>query len=543
MAEVEIKYGNFNFKGKDGYPTPKVSFDLSKSRTSAGDFLTSERTVTLEGICYVKRKAELDDDPSPSTSQDDDTINGLFEAASNLKEQILINNYKSLIVQCNGAPPLVSDSVAIVDSIVFSENQNNWADTIDYTIIFKIPVSGSGSQLINDSRGSFVESVTDNYVLESLFDNQFWDRNENVPVPTYKISRTIGAVGINIGSSNGSLYWAKKWVNDRDNYATLTGMFPPGTFTLYNQERSVDVSEINGSYQITDTFIAKSGNDAWLDTFKATVSLDKQYKITIDMDGTIQGLEPATGIYAAFVNYADPPIGPIGVSGQNDIKNPVSGFFGAGYGANDGVVDSYRATTKYRNAVSGWKIIEPLLINRASGYLEQARNMIPLRFRNNFNSVSLNDFPISTSEQLFPYDGKITYNRKFDTRPKPLITGTLVETLSIEDTLPVIRYQETKVIGRRLGPVVYGFTNSFSVGSRTLNYVGTFPMATGLAKYSFPNNILKDINAKISGYKPTPTLLGLPSASYNVYVKSENQDIDINTNTFSYNITWEYSAC
>jgi len=540
MAEVEIRYGNFNFKGKDGYPTPKVSFDLSRSRTSAGDFLTSERTVTLEGICYVKRKAELDD-PKSSTSQGDDTINGLFEAASNLKEQILINNYKSLIVQCKGAPPLVSGSVAIVDSIVFSENQNNWADTIDYTIIFKIPVSGSGSQLINDSRGSFVESVTDNYVLESLFDNQFWDRNENVPVPTYKISHTIGAVGINIGSSSGSLYWAKKWVNDRDNYATLTGMFPPSTFTLYNQERSLDVSEINGSYQITDTFIAKSGNDAWLDTFKATVSLDKQYKITIDMDGTIQGLEPATGIYAAFVNYANPPIG---VSGQNDIKNPVSGFFEAGYGTNNGVVDSYRTTTKYRNAVSGWKIIEPLLYNRASGHMVQAISMIPLRFRNNFNSALLNNFPISTSEQLFPYDGKITYNRKFDTRPRPLITGTLVETLSIEDTLPVIRYQETKVIGRRLGPVVYGFTNSFSVGSRTLSYVGTFPMPTGLAKYSFPNNILKDINAKISGYKPTPASLGLSSALvYDIYVKSENQDIDINTNTFSYNITWEYSAC
>lgn len=542
MAEVEIRYGDFSFKGKNGYPTPKVSFDLSKSRTSAGDFLTSERTVTLEGICYVKRKADLDDS-SPSNSNNDDTINGLFEAASNLKEQILINNYKPLIVQCNGAPPLVSGSVAIVDSIVFSENQNNWADTIDYTIIFKIPVSGSGSHLINNTRGSFVESVTDNYVLESLFDNQFWDRNENIPVPTYKISRTIGAVGINVGSSTGSLYWAKKWVHDRDNYAGLTGMFPSDIFTLYNQERSVDVSEINGSYQITDTFIAKSGNDAWLDTFKATVSLDKQYKITIDMDGTIQGLEPATGIYASFVNYANPAV-VSNLSGQNDIKNPVSGFYGAGgYGANGGVVDSYRATTKYRNAVSGWKIIEPLLINRASGYLQQARDMIPLRFRNNFNSVSLNNFPISTSEQLFPYDGKITYNRKFDTRPKPLITGTLVETLSIEDTLPVIRYQETKVIGRRLGPVVYGFGNSFSVGSRTLNYVGTFPMATGLAKYSFPNNILKDINAKISGYKPTPTLLGLPSASYNVYVKSENQDMDINSNTFSYNITWEYSMC
>ena len=432
MSEIIITYGNFKFDSKEGYPCPKVSFDISKSRTSAGDFLMLDKTVTLEGICYVKRKTDHTDglEYGATSPKVDYSVSGLFEAADSLKTQILENNYKSLTVRAIGSQPLISGNYAIVDSIVFSENENNWADSINYTIVFNIPTSGSGSHLISRTEGSFVTSVTDNYTLESLYDNQFWDIAFNIPIPTYKVSHTIGAVGKNIGSPSGSLHWAKKWVRDRDNYFGLINMFPLSHFTLYNQERSVDVSESNGSYQIIDTFIAKSGNDPWIDTFKATVSLDKQYKISIDIDGSVQGLEPASGVYAEFVDYRTTP--PIRPSGQYSIKNPVSGYNPQGYDSNNGlkINNSNIATTKYRNAVSGWKIIEPLLIGRASGYLTQAINMIPLRFRNSISSIPLNNIPISTSEQLFPFDGKITYNRKFDNRPSPLITGTLSETLS-----------------------------------------------------------------------------------------------------------------
>ena len=405
MSEIIITYGNFKFDSKEGYPCPKVSFDISKSRTSAGDFLMLDKTVTLEGICYVKRKTDHNDglEYGATSPKVDYSVSGLFEAADSLKTQILENNYKSLTVRAIGSQPLISGNYAIVDSIVFSENENNWADSINYTIVFNIPTSGSGSHLISRTEGSFVTSVTDNYTLESLYDNQFWDIAFNIPIPTYKVSHTIGAVGKNIGSPSGSLHWAKKWVRDRDNYFGLINMFPLSHFTLYNQERSVDVSESNGSYQIIDTFIAKSGNDPWIDTFKATVSLDKQYKISIDIDGSVQGLEPASGVYAEFVDYRTTP--PIRPSGQYSIKNPVSGYNPQGYDSNNGlkINNSNIATTKYRNAVSGWKIIEPLLIGRASGYLTQAINMIPLRFRNSISSIPLNNIPISTSEQLFPF--------------------------------------------------------------------------------------------------------------------------------------------
>lgn len=534
MAEVAIKYGDFSFDEKKGHPVPKISFGINRSRTSAGDFLSSEQNITLDGICYIKKNTPSGD------------ITELFFAAEDLKKQILENNYRTLTVTCGLDAPIFSGQNTVVDSIRFSENSNNWADTIDYSISLKVPTSGSGSALIPDDLGSYVTSVTDNYSLESMFDDQFWDRQYNRPIPTYKISRTIGAVGKYVNSPTGSLYWAKKWVRDRDTRFPFQNLFPENTFMLYNQERSVDVSEAEGSYRITDTFIAKSGSDPWMDNFSVSVNISKEYRISIDIEGSIQGLEPATGIYSNFVNVVDPPNQSIYYSGEKDIKPTISGYNPAGYDSNNGLkINSNNvATTKYRNAVSGWNILYPLLYQRASGYFNSSIDTIPSRFRNNIrNHTSLNPIPLSVSEQLYPFDGKITYRRSFDNRPEPLITGTVTETLTIDDTLPTLRHQETQVIGRRLGPVVYSYIDSFNIGSRSLTYVGTFPMSTGLAKYSFPKNIIREINKKISGYKPDPNQLGFNMPAYEVYIKEENQNLDINTNSFTYNITWEYSSC
>lgn len=553
MANISISYGSFIFSSKIGYPTPKVTFDLNKIRTSAGDLLTNEKIVTLEGICYAARKTDLNNPKSEnelSSTEKDYSLSGLFKLAENLKSGLLTNNNSILKIKCDSSNNCLIEDRAKIDSITFSNNDNNWANTIDYNITFNIPMSGSGSYLVDQTLGFYISSATDNYSLESDFSNQFWDRTSNRPIPTYRVSRTIGAVGNFIHSPTGALYYAKKWVVERDKKSPLTGMFPESIFILYNQDRSIDVSEVNGSYTITDSFIAKSG-DPWLDNFNISVDIDKNYIVSCSIEGSIQGLEPASGVYNnSFINIetsSDEAPVPRFPSGQKDIKPTISGY--DNYTNNNGMKtnNSNISQIKYRNAISGWKVIEPLLYDRVSGYGSGSMIIVPSGMR---GSSILNPIPLSIAENFYPFEGKMTYNRSYNTRPSTLITGALIESLSIQDQLPVLRYEETKVIGRRLGPVVYGYTDSYSIGSRTVDYQGVFPIPTGMSHYSFPKNIYRNITGIIiQNYAPNPidlgvlTIINRQNATFFIYIAEDSFKLNPYSNTVNYTVKWEYTAC
>ena len=140
MANVQVTYGNFIFSSDIGYPTPKINFGIAKTRTPAGDYLSEQKTVTLNGQIYTKTMRSHDANVPASG---DDTVNTLFLKASGLKQRMLDNNYGSFGISCSadGNPleePLVTGSNAVLEGINFSPNQNAWGHTIDYEITLKI---------------------------------------------------------------------------------------------------------------------------------------------------------------------------------------------------------------------------------------------------------------------------------------------------------------------------------------------------------------------------------------------------------------------
>lgn len=507
-----VKYGDFDFDSEQGYPVPNFSISVDNTRTSAGSYLSSDMLVTLEGIVYTQKMTTQDwtgTTAAPGTT----SILTLFQKASGLKTALLNNNNKSLVIGC-GSQVVVSN-IGAIKAISFSENENHWAYSINYTVEIGIPLTGSMSP--DSNRGYHVSSVQDEYRLEVIEDQTYFYGTQYVPA--YRISRTLGATGKSV-DSKGALYHAKKWVRDRETTAPLTGIFRYEDFPLYNQSRSVSVSETDGTYTITDSFVSKSGSP-WLHMHNTNLSIDSNYIRQIEINGKIQGLQPATGIYAPGSSY----------SGIGDIKPELTGF--------PPMTDPASNKYKYQNAVSGYSYITGTFFGTAQAYDKMLRNYsynwhgnkeFPATF-----TTPINPIPISVTEGFNPTEGSISYSRTYNSRPLSLIPEALSETINIRESEPVEAISEIFVIGRRLGPVILSTTNALGIGVKTVSYEGVFPRPTGLKGYNFPKTIRDKVNAYISGLMPQSPLTG--------FIKEDTETLNLTENRLSRTVSWEYTEC
>tara|TARA_B100001778_G_scaffold18865_1_gene14163 strand:- start:23104 stop:24828 length:1725 start_codon:yes stop_codon:yes gene_type:complete len=573
--EILIQYGDdqddlLKFSSKFGYPTPTVNMDTQYIRTSAGDSLSTETSVTLKGLVYTQKQADHDTttnifnlpaSPGPKKNFDnveykDFTVAGLFGAASGLQEAVLNRNHEKLVIKTADNTAILTNGHASVDSINFSPTSNNWNQTVDYEIVFKIYGAPDNSHLINDyndvgnkqkqaaseNTGTYVTSCTDSYKLELMDDNKYFFGGDYTP--TYKLTRTLGAVGRVIQQASGAIYHAQQWVGRRERIAPLTGMFRPESFTLYNQERSIDLDESAGSYTITDNFIAKSGLP-YLHTSEVEISSDVKLNNKFTVKGTIQGLEPATGIYGMpATEQNEKPINPFG---KNQIYPTSPTLYDQSTGRidNDKIIhpkkdyDSANGglpMTAYHNAVIGYKNADGYIFGQALAYNSIAQVAIAdsTFYQNeypNFKSRNINPVPLSSVEAAYPYEGKITYTREYDCRNVPILSGALTESLKINTNFPTIRNKEIKILGRRLGPLVYEYYNSLEPGSITVTYEGTFPRPGGLKKYSFPQGILNDLNQFLLQYQPPYS-----------YLTENKESLSLKENKITRVMTWTHNT-
>ena len=364
-------------------------------------------------------------------------------------------------------------------------------------------------------------------------------------IPTYKLTRTLGAVGRVIQMGSGAVYHARNWVAQREKVAPLTGMFRPENFILYDQERSVEIDESAGSYTITDNFIAKSGVP-YIHTSEVEVSTDEDDNHTFTVKGSIKGLVPATGVYGfprkdpstggptypgiqdqiypTVPTRYDPTTGRISVDGNAAgslaTVHPKQGF------------DTEIPMTAYHNAVIGYQSSDAGIFGQALYYNKLANDFSARNLSSNrTNDQRLNPIPLSITEAGFPYEGKIDYTRQYDCRDVPILTGALTESLKVSQNFPTVRNKEIKILGRRLGPLVYEYYNSLRPGSLTVTYEGVFPRRQGLKQYSFPQGLLNDLNNFLFLYRP-------PGTSY---LTEDKETLNVHENKVTRVLTWSYN--
>jgi len=516
------------YSDDDAYPMPSINWGFNRKRTPAGDLLSDEFSVSLDGIITVK---------------DNDDIAKLMERTAHFQDQIIENNGKAFLYVFN--EHAVVTGMAQLKNLSFNENQNYWRDYVSYTMELAIPISGSGSYLIDkNSATSHINNCEDNYSIQQNDDTYTTGPLDYDHYPTYTLTRSVSATAkAYADNTSGALTFAQDWVRKRTEQYPITSLFPaeeygtPNRFCFYNQDRKMDFSETEGKYSVSDTFLLKHGQNPWLYTNTITTAVENTNLRKVTVNGEIIGLEPAaTGMN--MYKTLDPEVNQSGIANISGMIVPYD------YTLNeDASIDGRgdHRTLKYENAVSGYQelIDDDVFYKSAIQYDSTNKNDAITS-----NTRPLHGIPSENTEGFFFNEGKINFSRTYDSRPTGLLKGSTFENFRLSDAKPETLISPITVLGRRLGPVYYnvqGYSNvhteqyASGVGTRSITFEAFFPKPTGMHQYKFPQEEIDKIDTYMQLYKPSNRFTG--------YVVEDSQNLDLTSNKLTKTISWEYVIC
>lgn len=526
----------FNGSGihKIAGPTPLISFNSTYNRSPVGQLESVERKITLEGKIVRSSSRNFSELLTPSTTG----VQGLVGAHEQLKELFGTCSAGTLSIYCDGQQFFEKHNVK-VESIDFSSD-NNFIKVADYTINLSFYETGVF--------GFAVRNTTDEWNIEPLEDYLYIDYTQNVQkkdelhnphinasvpvtrdqpytdntlsiidVPRYKISRKLsaeglpptGATGCTDAGVNTAYIEAKNWVESRlvtpfnnslnQNDIKNSGL-PAFTDTpeyslfgtnsntyLYNHVRSINYSISQGSYAVSESWLAMPTGIRYTEDFDIDVSTDESFIKSVTIKGEIQGLYCKDFGNIIGSGSGLPPNDQNYINLDNDVLvDATLGGGGAGtfppIGASAG--SNVVKKNKYENALSGFLYdIKPYLYSRASiginsiytedwldmttadpnlqvpisqggfatrdlpGSAPQIRNPTYTKER------SLNIIPTSTSEAHNLKKGSLSYSYQFNNKPN-IVTGVISSNITVDTTFPNDVFAESFVLGRSLGPVL-----------------------------------------------------------------------------------------
>lgn len=514
-----IRYGTFAFSGVSGYPVPSVSLKNIFERDNTGKVFGSTLAVTLEGQIF-------------SASGDTGLIK-IMSLESGLRNAFTVDG-GFFQIGCGITPTLTG--CARILSYNANKTSNNWVQTIDYTIELDIPVKNTGSGIFA------VTQTQDDWTLEPIDDVSFLNSPINLsPIgggsfttidrnkyyPSYRISRTLSAAGKSTTCISGTsaLSNAKEWINYRLNSSTsYTGIIDAG-LSLFNFMRSISASETDGTYRITDTWMGipasavKSG--AFIESFTIENSLDQSFLRTVTINGTIKGLEKFSSgsIYNSGKNLY---LGTTGLAGS--ISDTMSGN------------RLYSGDSKFENALSGYKSIQENLYQRVNAAIITGSPIIKRFFYRNENP--LNPIPYSLTEGFNPPEGSITYSWTYNNRPLRLISGSISETLTVDDSFATQQFANIFVLGRRLGPILQDL-GTISSNTRTVSFEVVMMRPSKLANMSFQTEQYKAITGVVESFNPSL----LAGSFIKCVTKRNTENWTITEGRFVKLKEWEYTKC
>lgn len=548
-----VKYGSLTLSGAKqanspnlgGFPTPQVSLSLETDRDGAGKALSSKYVINLEGQLY-----------SASGS------GGFLQLAGYESGLRTAFSGDGGLFSFGCGTTTVFSGYAKVNRYSAEKSPNYWTTTINYSIDLEVEVTGV-SNLFN------VSSVQDEWNIEPLDDysyvsnpykkgNQTGPNSENIPsqdfafpmgpsYPIYRVSRTLGAVGKFIptgsgGSGISAITNAKNWVRHQMSGVPLSGI--ASGLVLYNFVRSISVNSTDGSYRISDTFLGlpTGASGSYTESFSIESSLDATYLRTVTINGTIKGLETinsgnvySTGSVGSGLSGSLYPTVPSGrqiAASTNPESAPPSG--------------------KFASALQGYSGVKNMMFDRCNAFIvsgAQAQGA-PANTGTIFgrffgrNESPLNPLPVTITEGFNPAEGQVTYSWAYNNRPLNLVSGSISESLTIQDNFPTQQIAEIFVLGRRLGPILQDL-GTFTSASREVTFEVTLLRPTGLSGLKFPKIAYNAITGIIESFNPT-YLFNDPNPSDNVckaFVKNNSENWNVSEGRFVKTKGWTWMKC
>ncbi len=418
------------FNNKKIIPAPFCSIGKQYARSGDGTPIGSVYAITLTGTLVAWKGSPSGAGLSsfwtlsgnPPDAQDvfndnDKRLENLLRKQEAMRLLFALEGKTLEIEPLSGTAPIKCNPRVI--GLDFTAGK--WFDRTDYTITLEADVLFiNGTVTDEDSFGQFLSNASED-----------WQLGVGDEEDVFNLTHSVSAAGKVHYDTNGNLVrpaWkeAREWVQSRlgldlnriDASGALNLTNP--NYTGFNHVRAENVSEMGGTYEVTETWVITSGTA--LETYTVNTSqataTDKRTSVTID--GNIAGL---------------------------DIRDS----------------DFALTTTKYQSA-SGWfGTIQDELLTRAQ----------------TISGFSLNLRPLTKSIGRNTRAGVITYSYAYDNRPSGLVLGALQEVISISDNHHGQIVASIPIIGRAKGPILQDI-GTVTERRRTLSINVTMPSSGNL---------------------------------------------------------------
>lgn len=501
-------------------------------------------------INITRRAVQADNKLNPFNFPFTMTLNGVLVADPNGLDSLwtLMENLRSglnqdgkyLTILC-GVTEIFKER-AWINDITFNESNNNWIDTIPYTI--EIEYDESADNPSGDI--AKIESYEETWDVEFLNETKryfIWDTADNTNIPTSKqdgsstytedqnnpfeckivhnvtcqgrrswtgvaepgtlkeaaenawdFITTVG-VGSDLGYDATNTDDGKMWGHAIQPFFNLSNN--TADFIVLDNFRSSNVNESNGTASATELFYiigANTGLAAIERNITEDFSVDirqgiDQNNVNVSIQGTIQGLQ-------------------------------VNDYSTTGLKTNT-------ATSAYDNAASGWTEIQDRLFPRAQFvYFKDYTN-------------NLNPSPASKQVSHSPSQGTISYSYEFNDRPCSFFTNVLSENVTIVDNNPTDVFATLQVLGRGRGPVLQAI-DTVTAPSRDVTVELVVPPPTACSSYT-------DLEAFNPGTQVETFICNYETAltTANDQVFKTNDIINWNpiNGRYSRSVSWTYQDC
>lgn len=528
MAYLTFKYGSFD-TSLNNQPVPDISLNTSFNLTQAGSTIGSTVNLTINGLLVASGELNSRSNANATQTAPPTSFSNLLGLISGFRAAFS-KDYQELSLKCkNSNSNLLPDQFSSGNIKVANFNIN--ANNNDPNMLFSAQYSAeliieqTGMKYILDN-AYYVSSIQNSYSIENLDTLSYYGhigntinmypRLSGAYLPTYRITRTLGATGKD--TKDGALFNAKRCVSGLiANDIAYTGVLY--NLSVFERNTSIELSEIDGTYTITDTCTAISGTGApsYTENFTINHSMDENLKRTATINGTIQGLG------SGWTNSWDHL--------KPSTLDNMSGFYKA------------PAQSKYLSASGAFENIKSLLYGRilATTFPSGINSFTPhqyVRHASFPNYTGLfNPIPASISVEHDLNRGAITYNYSYDTRPVNLISGSLSESLTVEDTYGVRSYAQLPILYARPIFQDLGTSSSFS---RTASYEAQFPSqqrATSNTNASTIDDILNQFDPKKMepSTQTSNTINGIDSK-----LTKDDTDLDVINGKYRRSKTWLY---
>jgi len=435
----------------EGYLVPEKGnpfYDMTAGSTQPGNAIAADGDAEVDGRTWTKpSRAEAGAANEPNYGNDPDYL-----LASTLRKQEMLRSLFSTQVPYgagSGAPIMVNITnwgettnglkfAAFVDDISF-DSSSRGVKPQSYTVNLRcdnfLDSANGNFGANNDEIGATyaVTNITESFDIAEdnrvnvTFLGEGVDAGLDKVHKIYTVTRSTTVVGAPVYDENGAYVSGAPW-EQASGYVynilgTGTEIIPTGRheflkqfgadkYKIANRVIGETVDKEEGSYTINDTFTAYSG-DPVIHSLNIDVATAENERRSVTVQGTIEGLNTTDAFAFTKNNF-------LNASGFNARVNPAQGI--------------------------------------SSGYY-YGKALAQLDW--------LNPIPKSRSIAKDIQGGSISYNYSFDDRPPNLVSGSISESITINDTYPGELFSATPVIGRNQ-PILQ-YLNSRSEYKRSLN--------------------------------------------------------------------------